>query len=112
MAETELVLVVDEGDNAPLPLTKARLLLPSYRLRFFHAGGTPLRMVYGRDDLQPPQYDLALLAPRVMGAGAREVDAAPAGSAARSSGVFRLAADLLGGADRRGPRPAGAHRAG
>ena len=64
-----------------LPLTKARLLLPSYRLRFFHAGGASLRMVYGRDDLQPPQYDLALLAPRVMGARAREVDAAPAGSA-------------------------------
>ncbi len=85
MPETELVLVVDEGDNAPLPLTKARLLLPSYRLRFFHAGGTPLRLVYGRDDLQPPQYDLALLAPRVMGARAREVDAAPAGSAAPPS---------------------------
>ncbi len=86
MEETELVLVVDEGDNAPLPLTTARLLLPSYRLRFFHAGGTPLRMVYGRDDLQPPQYDLALLAPRVMGARAREVEAAPASSAASRSG--------------------------
>jgi hypothetical protein len=85
LQETELLRVVEEGDNAPLPLTKARLLLPSYRLRFFHAGGTPLRMVYGRDDLQPPQYDLALLAPRVMGARAREVDAAPAGSTAPSS---------------------------
>ena len=42
-------------------------------------------MVYGRDDLQPPQYDLALLAPRVMGARAREVDAASAGSTPRSS---------------------------
>ena len=81
-------MVVDEGDNAPLPLTKARLLLPLYRLRFFHAGGTSLRMVYGRDDLQPPQYDLALLAPRVMGARAREVDAAPAGSAAPLAGSF------------------------
>ena len=35
MPETEILVVVDEGDNAPLPLTKARLLLPSYRLRFF-----------------------------------------------------------------------------
>ena len=88
LPETELLLVVDEGDNAPLPLTKARLLLPSYRLRFFHAGGASLRLVYGRDDLQPPQYDLALLAPRVMGARAREVDAAPAGSAAPSAESF------------------------
>ena len=85
MPETEILLVVDEGDNAPLPLTKARLLLPSYRLRFYHTGNASLRLAYGRDDLQPPQYDLALLAPRVMGARAREVDAAPAGAAAAST---------------------------
>jgi hypothetical protein len=77
MPETRLYLVVDEGDNAPLPITKARLLLPSYRLRFFHADGTGVRLLYGRQDLQPPQYDLALLAPRVMGATAREISAAP-----------------------------------
>jgi hypothetical protein len=77
MSETQLYLVVDEGDNAPLPMTKARLLLPSYRLRFFHAGGDGVQLLYGRQDLQPPQYDLALLAPRVMGATAREIDAAP-----------------------------------
>jgi hypothetical protein len=77
MSETQLYLVVDEGDNAPLPMTKARLLLPSYRLRFFHAGGAGVQLLYGRQDLQPPQYDLALLAPRVMGATAREIDAAP-----------------------------------
>ena len=78
MPETELLLVVEEGDNAPLPLTSARLLLPSYRLRFYHTGDASLRLAYGRDDLQQPQYDLALLAPRVMGALAREVSAAPA----------------------------------
>ena len=37
--QTELWLVVDEGDNAPLPLDRARLLLPSYRLRFFAPPG-------------------------------------------------------------------------
>ena len=67
MPETQLFLVVEEGDNAPLPITKARLLLPSYRLRFFHAGNALLRLTYGRDDLQPPQYDLALLAPQGHG---------------------------------------------
>jgi hypothetical protein len=78
MPETELVLVVEEGDNAPLPITKARILLPSFRLRFFHTGEAGVRLAYGRDDLQLPRYDLALLAPRVMGAMAREVTAAPA----------------------------------
>ncbi len=76
MPETEILVVVDEGDNAPLPLTKARLLLPSYRMRFYHDGSPGVRLLYGRRDLQPPQYDLALLAPRVMGAAAREISAA------------------------------------
>jgi hypothetical protein len=74
---TELWLVVDEGDNATLPLGRARLLLPSYRLRFFAPQGAGLRLVYGRDDLQPPRYDLSLLAPRLMGAPATEVSAGP-----------------------------------
>ena len=41
MPETDLLLIVEEGDNAPLPITAARLLLPSYRLRFFHPGARP-----------------------------------------------------------------------
>lgn len=68
-----LVLIVDEGDNAPLPITTAGLLLPSYRLRYYQRSGPALRLVYGRDDLQLPQYDLALLAQQVMGASARDV---------------------------------------
>jgi hypothetical protein len=77
MSQGALWLVVDEGDNAPLPLIQVRLLLPSYRLRFFTPGGQALRMVYGRDDLQPPRYDLSLLAPRVMGAAATELVPGP-----------------------------------
>ena len=73
----QLVVVVDEGDNRALPVTKARLLLPSYRIRFYHPG-RPLTLVYGRDDASLPRYDLALLAPQVMGAEAREIAAAPA----------------------------------
>jgi hypothetical protein len=90
MPETEILLALDEGDNAPLPLTKARLLLPSYRLRFYHTGSAPLTLAYGRDDLQPPQYDLALLAPRVMGAQAVEIGAAPV-SGTEPSGTPSLA---------------------
>ena len=77
--QTELLLVVDEGDNAPLPIASAKLLLPSYRLRFYHPPGGALRVAYGRDDLQSPRYDLALLAQQVMGAPARDV-AATAGA--------------------------------
>jgi hypothetical protein len=81
-AET-LFLTVDEGDNAPLPITGVRLLLPSYRLRFYRpagSAGSSLRLVYGRADLPPPQYDITLLARHVMGSDAEEValDAAPA----------------------------------
>ena len=80
---TDLLLAVDEGDNAPLPIASAKLLLPSYRLRFYHPPGGELRLAYGRDDLQSPRYDLALLAQQVMGAPAREVTATAA--TARSS---------------------------
>jgi hypothetical protein len=84
-AQTDLLLVVDEGDNAPLPIAGAKLLLPSYRLRFYHPRGGALRLAYGRDDLQSPRYDLALLAQQVMGAPARDVVATAATAGAASS---------------------------
>jgi hypothetical protein len=74
-ASRDLLVVIDEGDNAPLPLNGARLLLPTYRLRFYNGSGAPVQLAYGRTDLQPPQYDLALLAEHVMGAPARDVAA-------------------------------------
>ncbi len=67
-----LLVALDDGDNAPLPITAARLLLPSYRLRFFHPG-TALELLYGADAVVAPHYDLALLAPRLRAASAREV---------------------------------------
>lgn len=82
--EVDLVIVVDEGDNRALPITALRALLPTYRLRFYRPESS-LRVVYGRDDLPTPQYDLALLAPQVMGAEAHEIvaasDTAPASGA-------------------------------
>lgn len=71
-----LLLIVDEGDNAPLSINGARLLLPSYRLRYYQPESPSLRLAYGREDLQLPQYDLALLAQQVMGASTRDVVAA------------------------------------
>lgn len=73
---TRLLIVVDEGDNRPLQISTARLLLPSWRLRFFRPEGG-LRLVYGRSDAAAPRYDLALLAPAVLGASAREIAAGP-----------------------------------
>lgn len=82
--ETELRLVVDEGDNAALPLTSVRLLLPSYRLRFYSPSAASPTLVYGRADLHAPRYDLALLAPQVMGAAATEIAAAAPSATAPS----------------------------
>jgi hypothetical protein len=89
MDATELWLSVDEGDNSALPITGVRLLLPSYRLRFYRPARSALRLVYGRSDLPAPQYDLALLAPQVMGVEAREVTAAAeSGSNTAAGHVF------------------------
>lgn len=67
-----LELVIDEGDNAPLPIASAQLLLPSFALRFYHPG-TPLTLLYGNRQAAAPRYDLSLLAPRLFGESAREV---------------------------------------
>jgi hypothetical protein len=86
LAAADLWLVVDEGDNSALPISSATLLLPSYRLRFYQPAGASLRLAYGRDDLAPPQYDLALLAPQVMGVEAREIAPGPeAGSSSAAA---------------------------
>jgi hypothetical protein len=68
-----LLLVVDDGDNAPLALGGAKLLLPSWRLRFFHPG-VALQLLHGARDVSAPRYDLSLLAPRLRAAPAREID--------------------------------------
>ena len=72
----ELLLIVDEGDNKPLPMTGVRLLLPGWQLRFHRPPG-PLRLIYGKDDIGNPHYDVAVLAPSVMTGAARDVVAEP-----------------------------------
>ena len=76
-AKRELVLMVDEGDNAPLKIDSARLLLPGYALRFFRADESPLTLYYGDDALGAPRYDLALLKPYLLGVPATDLVAAP-----------------------------------
>jgi hypothetical protein len=73
----DVFLLVDEGDNQPLPIDTVKILLPSYALRFSRRPDLPLRMVYGHDQLEAPRYDLQLLAPRVLGRRAEEIQAGP-----------------------------------
>jgi hypothetical protein len=72
---SRLLVVVDEGDNSALPISTGRLLFPQYRLRFFREQQTTLRLAYGQPDLTAPSYDLALLAPRLLGVSATELAA-------------------------------------
>lgn len=73
----ELFVSTDDGDNAPVSLVRASLLLPAHRLRFVRQEGVPLSLVYGQAGLAPPRYDLELLAPRLLGAPAFEAALAP-----------------------------------
>jgi hypothetical protein len=70
---SELWLLIDEGDNTALPITAVRLLLPSYRLRFYRPERSSLTLVYGRTDLLAPRYDLALVSKDLLDADAVEV---------------------------------------
>lgn len=70
-------VVIDEGDNAPLPIASAQILLPLRALRFEHPG-TPIFLHYGNRNAAAPRYDLTLLEPRLSGAPARELTLPPA----------------------------------
>ncbi len=76
----KLELRVDEGDNAPLPITSARLLVPSVALRFYDPGPA-LTLLYGNPAASAPRYDLELLATRVFAEPARDLTLPPAPAA-------------------------------
>jgi hypothetical protein len=69
----ELALLVDEGDNAPLALESATVLLPGYAIRFFRSDASALTLYYGDDSVRAPRYDLALLRPYLVDAPATEL---------------------------------------
>jgi hypothetical protein len=72
LATPEVLLAVREGDNAPLPLERPELLLPSFQVRFFRPDAAALRILYGQERLPAPRYDLALLARTVLASPALE----------------------------------------
>lgn len=88
--EGDLFLIVEEGDNQPLPIDKATILMPSYAMRLFRRPDLPLRLIYGKDRVPAPRYDLQLLAPQLMGRLAEEVVPGPEqrfGASASASAV-------------------------
>ena len=64
--------MVSDGRLAEYADASVQLLLPSYRLRFVRPASA-VRLVYGSAAIDVPRYDLALLAPRVLGAAVAEV---------------------------------------
>jgi hypothetical protein len=77
ISNTEALLILEEGDNSPLPLTSASLQLPSYRLRFFRPAETDLVLYYGNNNLEVPRYDLDLLSYDLLEATAEEIEFGP-----------------------------------
>lgn len=75
-APRAIEVVIDEGDNAPLPLASAKILMPLRALRFEHPG-TPLFLLYGNRKATAPRYDLTLLEPHLSRAPARELTLPP-----------------------------------
>ncbi|HKO15204.1 MAG TPA: hypothetical protein VJU87_03140 [Gemmatimonadaceae bacterium] len=65
LPDSQLVLIVDEGDNRALPITAAALRLPAYQMRFYREAGAALTLLYGQPRLNAPRYDLALVASRL-----------------------------------------------
>lgn len=65
-------VVVDDGDNAPLPIVSAKLRLPGFGLRFVSAGA-PLTLLYGNPSIGEPRYDLALVSSQLLGQPARDL---------------------------------------
>lgn len=90
-------LVVDEGDNSPLPLSRPRLHLDTWTLRFFHPGGK-LRLLYGSKGLGEPRYDLSLIAAQLDPAQALPVTLAPEPPAERTDDPARVPRSLFWGA--------------
>jgi hypothetical protein len=93
MHSDEAYLVIEEGDNSPLPIAPPTLLLPTYRLRFYRdRADAPLSLLYGRPGLGAPTYDIALLAPELVGAAAVEVAPGPesAGGAAAAGRIPQM----------------------
>ena len=69
-------LEIEQGDNSPLPLDHVALLTPTAGIRYFGTG-SPLRLLYRRDDLAAPRYDLEILADQFADVAALDASLGP-----------------------------------
>lgn len=99
VAAADARLIVDEGDNPPLPIEAPTIELNTWRLRFVRETGDALWLAYGRPDLAAPRYDLALLDSLLKAEPAVEVQAEaerpPVREGARSSATVLFWAALV-----------------
>lgn len=63
-----LWIETDNGDNAPLDLGRFEVLVPRLEVLFQTPESTSVDLIYGNAQVHPPQYDLALAAPRILAA--------------------------------------------
>jgi hypothetical protein len=101
LQSTTVLIDVDDGDNQPIAIMSARLMLPTRRLRFVRVPGVEPVLAYGAIGLGSPRYDISLLAPRILGAPAHEIDPLP-----ETAGVAEASeeSDLAFGPDRQDHR--------
>ena len=69
-AETELSIEIDNGDNPPLVLSAAEVVVDRARIDFVILPGDELTLCYDDPKLGPARYDLALVSETVLGAPA------------------------------------------
>jgi hypothetical protein len=60
-AATAIQLATDNGDNAPLPISSVRVVLPVVRLLFRVPDTTPVSIFYGNRRATAVQYDLQMV---------------------------------------------------
>jgi hypothetical protein len=91
-----LGLEVDDGDNAPLTLTRADAVVWVPRLTFKAAAGK-YRLLFGNAEATPPTYDLAALRQDVLAYSAIPVDPAALRPGGPNADYARGARDVLSG---------------
>jgi hypothetical protein len=72
-----LFLEIEDGDNAPLPITEPEVWYPVSRLLFLSPASPGTRLYYGNSKATTPQYDIQVLAPTLMAAAKVQATAGP-----------------------------------
>lgn len=84
-----LILETDNGDNAPIELANLQLFHPVTRVLFKAPMAPATYLYYGNREVGSPQYDLDLIAPRLL-AEEKSVASLAAAETLKKSGVSEL----------------------